>query len=44
MLITDDFLRQMNQSAIVKLLDECLLSDEEMASYRQHWGLDEAKA
>jgi len=28
---------RMNKEAIVKLLDECLLSDGEMQSYRQHW-------
>jgi len=28
---------KMDQAAITKLLDECLLSEQEMSSYRQHW-------
>ena len=28
---------RMNKEAIVKLLDECLLTDAEMAAYQQHW-------
>ena len=28
---------RMNKEAIVKMLDECLLSEAEMAAYKQHW-------
>ena len=28
---------RMDRAAITALLDECLLNDQEMASYRQHW-------
>jgi len=28
---------KMNRVAIIKALDECLLTDSEMASYHQHW-------
>ena len=28
---------KMNKEAIIKAMDECLLSDSEMASYEQHW-------
>ena len=28
---------RMDKEAIVRLLDECLLTDSEMASYKQHW-------
>jgi len=28
---------KMDRAAITKLLDECLLSEQEMSSYRQHW-------
>ena len=30
---------QMDKAAIIAMLDACLLSDSEMASYRQHWTL-----